>query len=77
MVKIAGVIRKPTDVGEWPYWIEKMDCLDGSVVEFDFSSIKIYTKISTGMDKEQQVVFPTCGIAINIMWIHEMEFMHD
>lgn len=77
MVKITGVIRKPTDVGEWPYWREGMDCFDGSVVEFDFAAVKIYTKISTGMDKEQQVVFLPCGIATNIRWIHEMEFMCD
>lgn len=77
MVKITGVIRKPTDVGEWPYWCESMDCLDGSVTEFDIGAIKIYTKISTGVDKEQQVVFLPWGVAINIMWIHEMEFMYD
>ena len=77
MVRIIGVIRKPTDVGEWPYWREGMDCFSGSVVEFDFGSIKTYTKIYTGMDKEQQVVFLPWGVAINIMWIHEMEFMDD
>lgn len=76
MVRITGVIRKPTDVGEWPYWIERMDFLDGSAVEFDLVEMKTYTKICTGVDKEQQVVFLPCGVAINIVWIHEMEFMY-
>ena len=76
MVRITGVIRKPTDVGEWPYWIERMDFLDGSAVEFNLVEMKTYTKICTGVDKEQQVVFLPCGVAINIMWVHEMEFMY-
>lgn len=77
MVRITGVIRKPTDVGEWPYWIENMDCLNGSPVEFCLAEIKTYTKACTGVDKEQQVVFLPWGVAINIMWIHEMGFMDD
>ena len=77
MVKLVGVIRKPSEVGEWPFWMDYMNHLDGKRVDVPIGKTYTYPKENTGLDKPQNVMFIDDKTAINIMWIHEMEFVYD
>lgn len=77
MVKLVGVIRKPSDVGEWPFWKEVMDHLDGEHVVVEIGKVTEHYPGNTGLGEPQRILFLPNGVAINIMWIHEMEFVHD
>lgn len=77
MVKLVGVIRKPSDVGEWPFWKAVMDPLDGERIVVGIGKITEHYPGNTGLGEPQRVLFLPNGVAINIMWIHEMEFVYD
>lgn len=77
MVKLVGVIRKPSDVREWPFWKEYMNHLDGERVVVELGNVKQHYPGNTWLEQEQSILFLADGSAINIMWIHEMEFVYD
>lgn len=76
MVSLVGVIRKPLDVNEWPFWTDSMSSLDGSSLVVNVGKIHTIPSSTTGT-KPQDIVMVDCKTAINIKWIHEMEFVYD
>lgn len=77
MVNLVGVIRKPSDVNEWPFWKEVMDHLNGQYIVVEIGKIAEHYPGNTGLGEPQRILFHPNGPAINIMWIHEMGFVYD
>lgn len=76
MVKLVGVIRKPLDVNEWPFWAGKVTGLDGTRIAVNVGNIHTIPSSTTGT-VPQDILMIDGRTAINIKWIHEMEFVYD
>ncbi len=76
MVSLVGVIRKPLDVNEWPFWTGMVTRLDGTKVTVNVGKIHTIPS-STTRTAPQDIIMVNEKTAINIKWIHEMEFVYD
>ena len=76
MVKLRGVIRKPSDVNEWPFWTGAVTRLDGTKITVNVGKIHTIPSSTTGT-APQDIIMVDHKTAINIKWIHEMEFVYD